>query len=120
MGTIALLTWFHVRRRRRDEQEWPKNNQELDDYGFAAPTSSVRQPQAAHHPPQSQQQHVDEYERNNTHHDAGFAPQNPARGSLDNLERSLRGGQGQTTGAFQRKEEQISADMKPVQPSDRI
>ncbi|GAW22590.1 hypothetical protein ANO14919_121300 [Xylariales sp. No.14919] len=111
VGTIAVLTFFHLRRKRRDEQEWPKNNQELEDYGFAVPSSGVRQPQAAHHTPQQQ----DHY---NGRNDTGFASQKPARTSLDNLEHSLRGGH--TTGAFGRQEEQISADMKPVQPIDRV
>ncbi|GAP90741.1 hypothetical protein SAMD00023353_5200790 [Rosellinia necatrix] len=99
LGTLAVLTFLHLRRKRRDEEEWPKNNQELDDYGFTAPSSTVRQPQAARHPAQSQQRG----ERHDT---------------ADDLERSLRGGQ--TTGAFRRQEEQISADMKPVEASDRV
>ncbi|KAI1123337.1 hypothetical protein F5Y10DRAFT_55441 [Nemania abortiva] len=123
VGTFAVLTYFHLRRKRKDKEEWPKNNQELEDYGFAVPSSGVRQPQPNYQqapPPQYQeqpQQH-DQYQRNDVHHDQGFASQKPARGSLDDLERSLRGGQ--TTGAFRRQEEQISADMKPVEVSDRI
>ncbi|KAI0531721.1 hypothetical protein GGR58DRAFT_508196 [Xylaria digitata] len=117
LGTVAVLTFFHLRRKRKDEQEWPKNNQELEDYGFAVPSSSVRQPQTAHHTPQQEQQR-DQYQRHDGHNDTGFASQNPARSSLDKLEHSLRGGQ--TTGAFRRQEEQISADMKPVEPIDRI
>ncbi|TGJ87976.1 hypothetical protein E0Z10_g712 [Xylaria hypoxylon] len=117
LGTLAVLTFFHLRRKRKDEQEWPKNNQELEDYGFVAPASAVRQPQAAHHPSQQQQQH-DQYQRYDGQDDREFASQKPARNSLDNLEHSLRGGQ--TTGAFRRQDEQISADMKPVQPIDRI
>ncbi|KAI1109927.1 hypothetical protein F5Y14DRAFT_386519 [Nemania sp. NC0429] len=118
LGTVAVLTYFHLRRKRQDEKEWPKNNQELEDYGFAVPASSAR-----HAPPQQQrQQQQDQYQhqdtRQNAHHDAAFASQNAPRGSLDNLERSLRGGQ--TTGTFRRQEEQISADMKPAEPSDRI
>ncbi|KAI8948612.1 hypothetical protein F4801DRAFT_581251 [Xylaria longipes] len=97
VGTLGVLTFFHLRRKRADEKEWPKNNQELEDYGIVAPSSTVRQPQTAHHPPQQQQQQYnDQY----------------------NLEQSLRGGQ--TTGAFRRQDEQISADMKPVEASDRI
>ncbi|KAI0436923.1 hypothetical protein F4803DRAFT_540550 [Xylaria telfairii] len=116
LGTLAVLTFFHLRRQRRDEKEWPKNNQELEDYGIV-PETNVRQPQTAHHRPQ-QQQYNDQSWRHDTHREQGFASQQPARSSLDNLEQSLRGGQ--TTGAFRRQEEQISADMKPVQPSDRI
>ncbi|KAI0471396.1 hypothetical protein F4859DRAFT_515611 [Xylaria cf. heliscus] len=114
VGTIAVLTFFHLRRQRQDKKEWPKNNQELEDYGIVT-SSSVRPPQTAHHPPQ---QRNDQYQRNDKYREPGFASQQPARSSLDNLEQSLRGGQ--TTGAFRRQDEQISADMKPVQPSDRI
>ncbi|TRX95701.1 hypothetical protein FHL15_003255 [Xylaria flabelliformis] len=108
VGTGAVLTYFHLRRKRKDEEEWPKNNQELEDYGIIAPSSTVRQPQAAHHPPE---QPPPQYSERDQRHE-------PARSSLDNLEHSLRGGQ--TTGAFRRQDEQISADMKPVQPSDHL
>ncbi|KAI0205896.1 hypothetical protein F4808DRAFT_455400 [Astrocystis sublimbata] len=103
-GTLGVLTFFHLRRKRRDEKEWPKNNQELDDYGIVAPSSNIRPPQSAHHAPQQQQQQqqYNESYRNDEH----------------NLEQSLRGGK--TTGAFRHQDEQISADMKPVEPSDRI
>ncbi|KAI0551509.1 hypothetical protein F4679DRAFT_582348 [Xylaria curta] len=114
VGTGAVLTYFHIRRKRKDEEEWPKNNQELEDYGIIAPSSTVRQPQAAHHPPEQPPPQYSEYPRNDAHD----ASQRPARSSLDNLEHSLRGGQ--TTGAFRRQDEQISADMKPVQPSDHL
>ncbi|KAJ2976509.1 hypothetical protein NUW58_g8067 [Xylaria curta] len=114
VGTLSVLTYFHFRRKRRDEQEWPKNNQELEDYGIAVPSSTVRPPQSAHNPSQQRHHNDDDYR----HNDTNFASQKPARSSLDKLERSLRGDQ--TTGAFRRQEEQISADMKPVVPSDRI
>ncbi|KAI0450988.1 hypothetical protein F5B21DRAFT_488623 [Xylaria acuta] len=115
LGTLAVLTFFHLRRKRRDEKEWPKNNQELEDYGIVPPSSTVRQPQAAHQP---SPQYSEQYQHHDAHREPGFASQQPARSSLDNLEQSLRGGQ--TTGAFRRQNEQISADMKPVEPSDRI
>ncbi|KAI3318070.1 hypothetical protein HD806DRAFT_540541 [Xylariaceae sp. AK1471] len=116
VGTLAVLTYLHLRRKRSDEKEWPKNNQELDDYGIEVPSAGVRQPQNVYH---QQDQHSQNNQNN--HHDQ--YEQQP-RGSLDDLERSLRGGQAtqtaQTTGAFRRHDEQISADMKPVEPSDRI
>ncbi|KAI1419897.1 hypothetical protein F5Y12DRAFT_720162 [Xylaria sp. FL1777] len=118
LGTVGVLTFFHLRRKRKDEKEWPKNNQELEDYGFEVPSSGARQPQAARQPPRPQQQQHDEYQRYNADRGAGFASQKPARSSLDNLERSLR--EGQTTGAFKRQDEHISADMKAVEPTDRI
>ncbi|KAI1197880.1 hypothetical protein F5X97DRAFT_301157 [Nemania serpens] len=126
VGTLAVLTFFHFRRKRQDEKEWPKNNQELEDYGFTVPSSTTRQspPQQRQHQQQQQQDRYqqDQYQHRDTpqnvHHDAGLASQNPARGSLDNLERSLRGGQ--TTSAFSRQEEHISANTKPAEPADRI
>ncbi|KAI0409229.1 hypothetical protein F4802DRAFT_593513 [Xylaria palmicola] len=117
--TGAVLTFLHLRRKRKDKEEWPKNNQELEDYGIVDPSSTGRQPQRAHYPPQQQQpQQNEDYWNNDTQHSGGFTPQKPARNSLDNLERSLR--DGPTTGAFRRQEEKISADMKPVEPSDRL
>ncbi|KAI1349762.1 hypothetical protein F5Y01DRAFT_288039 [Xylaria sp. FL0043] len=87
VATFALLTFFHLRRKRKDEKEWPKNNQELEDYGFAVPSSGARQPAAQHSAPQPQQQPHDQYQGFD---DKGMASQRPARNSLDNLERSLR------------------------------
>ncbi|KAI0802901.1 hypothetical protein GGR55DRAFT_663441 [Xylaria sp. FL0064] len=115
VGTVALLTFFHLRRKRKDEKEWPKNNQELEDYGFAVPSSGARQLAAQHSVPQPQQQPHDQYQGVD---DKGLDSQRPARNSLDNLERSLR--EPQTTGAFRRHDEHISADMKPVEAADRI
>ncbi|KAI0968501.1 hypothetical protein F4678DRAFT_443163 [Xylaria arbuscula] len=115
--TGAVLTFLHLRRKRKDEKEWPKNNQELEDYGFDVPSSGVRQPQAAAHgqaPHQQHQQH-DPYQQR--YDDKEFGAQKPARSSLDNLERSLNG---HTTGAFKRQDEFVSVDMKPVEPTDRI
>ncbi|KAK5630260.1 hypothetical protein RRF57_005976 [Xylaria bambusicola] len=120
VGLAAVITFFHFRRKRRDEKEWPKNNQELEDYGFIDPSPNVRPPQSAHHTPQSQQQQHqrDQYQRYDDSPDRGFASRKPVRNDLDDLERSLRGGQ--TTGAFKRQNEQVSGDMKPVEPTDRI
>ncbi|KAJ3575416.1 hypothetical protein NPX13_g4042 [Xylaria arbuscula] len=122
VGLAAVITFLHFRRKRRDEKEWPKNNQELEDYGFTVPSSSaVREPQTAHHTQQQSQQHQhDQYQRYDDSPDrSGYAsPPKPARNDLDDLERSLRGGQ--TTGAFRHQNEQVSGDMKPVQPTDRI
>jgi len=112
-----------------DEAEWPKNNQELEDYGFEVPQSRVRQPQNAHHHDSNHRQQQYDQNRDDSQRQeyyqsqnaAGAHSQGSARGSLDDLERSLRGGQpAQITGAFRRHEEQITADMKPVEPSDRI
>ncbi|KAI1170587.1 hypothetical protein F4777DRAFT_568548 [Nemania sp. FL0916] len=121
VGAFIVLTIFHLRRKRKDKEEWPKNNQELEDYGFEVPASASRQAQPAHHaaPPPQYEQHDDTRHEIQRPDNTVFASQKSARGSLDNLERSLRGG-GQTTGAFRRQEEQFSADMKPVEPSDRI
>ena len=123
MGLAAVITFLHFRRKRRDEKEWPKNNQELEDYGFTVPSSSaVREPQSAHHTQaQQQQQHQrDQYQRYDDSPERGSfgSTQKPPRNALDDLERSLRGAQ--TTGAFRQQNEQISGDMKPVEPTDRI
>ncbi|KAI8631418.1 hypothetical protein F5Y19DRAFT_423714 [Xylariaceae sp. FL1651] len=106
LGTVVVLGFLHLRRKRLDEKEWPKNNQELEDYGFEVPSAATRRPQ-------NTRRGKDEQQRT----EVGITPPKPERGSLDNLERSLRG---QTTGAFKRHDEEISADMKPVEPSDRI
>ncbi|KAI0514624.1 hypothetical protein F5B22DRAFT_225308 [Xylaria bambusicola] len=120
VGLAVVITFLHFRRKRRDEKEWPKNNQELEDYGFIDPSSTVRQPQSAHHNPQAQQQQQqrDQYQHYDDSPDRGGFNK-PPRNDLDDLERSLRGG-GQTTGAFRRQNEQVSGDMKPVEPTDRI
>ncbi|KAI1437347.1 hypothetical protein GGR50DRAFT_97794 [Xylaria sp. CBS 124048] len=72
IGTFAVLTFLHLRRKRMDKEEWPKSQQELEDYGFASSSTGVRQPPAAHYNQQGRQDH---------HRGA----------SLDHLERSLRG-----------------------------
>ncbi|KAI0391225.1 hypothetical protein F5Y17DRAFT_470923 [Xylariaceae sp. FL0594] len=130
VGTLALLTFFHFRKKRMDEAEWPKNNQELEDYGFEVPRSKTRQPQNTAQRDNMFQQQQRDQSRGNAQHQASYQSQDatgaqqqrPARAPLDDLERSLRGGgqPAQTTGAFRRHEEQITADMKPVEPSDRI
>ncbi|KAI1821181.1 hypothetical protein F4861DRAFT_520174 [Xylaria intraflava] len=139
-GTLAVLTFLHLRRKRRDEQEWGKDQQELEDYGFTASPTSVRQPPNAYYHQQNQyeqqqqqrrqqsqqqaqqQSQHDPYKHQDTRHDAQYdaklASQNSARTSLDDLERSLR--TGQTTGAFRRQEERVPADSMPIEPSDHI
>ncbi|KAI2622032.1 hypothetical protein GGS21DRAFT_494511 [Xylaria nigripes] len=124
-GTLGVLTFLHLRRKRRDEQEWPKSQQELEDYGFAVPSAAVRQPPAAYHqqnqpksPQQQQHQQYDQHRRHDAQHDTPFASQQTPPAPHDDLERSLRGSH--TTGAFRRQEEHISADMKPMEPLDRI
>ncbi|KAI1812506.1 hypothetical protein GGS20DRAFT_21060 [Poronia punctata] len=122
-GTLAVLTFFHFRRKRKDKEEWPKSQQELEDYGFAIPAHHLRQPQNTYHQDQPQQQQQQQpQQRHEEPHAMSDDHQRPAHGSLDNLERSLRGGAqpARTTGAFNHRDEQISADMKPVEPSDRI
>ncbi|KAI1344337.1 hypothetical protein F5Y15DRAFT_109817 [Xylariaceae sp. FL0016] len=99
VGLITVLCVFHQRRKRRDEREWPKNNQELEDYGFDA-SSSVKKPNGTYQQPKNANSNL-----------------NMQRGSLDDLERSLRG---QTTNAWKRQSYGIDPDMKPVQATDRV
>ncbi|KAK6075592.1 hypothetical protein SCUP234_07681 [Seiridium cupressi] len=53
LSLIIVLYIFHRRRTKRDNQEWTKNPQELDDYGIGTTTTvnsgAVRPPQQAHH-----------------------------------------------------------------------
>ncbi|KAK6836543.1 hypothetical protein PG995_006069 [Apiospora arundinis] len=36
VALFVVLYMFHLRRKRNDEREWPKDPQELDDYGFGS------------------------------------------------------------------------------------
>ncbi|KAH6646576.1 hypothetical protein BKA67DRAFT_662985 [Truncatella angustata] len=53
---LGITLWiFHRRRTRRDNEEWTKDPQELDDYGVGTTTTTIRAgnvkppPQAHHH-----------------------------------------------------------------------
>ncbi|KAI1332499.1 hypothetical protein F5Y16DRAFT_179074 [Xylariaceae sp. FL0255] len=105
---VVLLTYLHLRKKRMDKKEWPKNNQELDDYGFDVPQSqrARRAAQAQTQPSRPTQQ-------------GGMSATNnrESQGSLNDLERSLRG---HTTNAFKRHDDDVAIDIKPATPADRI
>ncbi|KAI0141895.1 hypothetical protein GGR57DRAFT_508852 [Xylariaceae sp. FL1272] len=106
---LAVLVFLHFRRKRMDEKEWPKNNQELDDYGFATGPGPTRQAQNNNYQP-DRFQHPGGMEE-------GIGAAKPQRLSLDDLQRSLRG---HTTSAFKRHDDDVPIDIKPAMPSDRI
>ncbi|KAI0475693.1 hypothetical protein GGR56DRAFT_525449 [Xylariaceae sp. FL0804] len=117
IATVSVLYFLHVRNKKRDEKEWPRNNQELEDYGIeprgGGGGGGRRGPSTA--TPQNQQQKTypqparveDEEEESGGE-----------RRSLEDLQRSLRGNT--TTSAWKRDSGQIDADMKPVEAMDRI
>jgi hypothetical protein len=51
LGLLAVLIYFHIRRRRADQSEWPRDTQELDDYGFDVNNQGVARPRAAYQKP---------------------------------------------------------------------
>ncbi|KAI0179614.1 hypothetical protein GGR52DRAFT_206335 [Hypoxylon sp. FL1284] len=108
--TAVLLVILHYRHKRRDELEWPKNNQELDDYGLGPdPASGATvpgKPKNAYKPPR-----VDPVD------DDGDLPRpGPRRDSLQSLARSLRG----NPDAYRSRPDDTSNDMKPVEPSSQL
>lgn len=44
LGLFIVLYLFHLRRKRNDEREWPKDPQELDDYGFGSDSAGGVKP----------------------------------------------------------------------------
>ncbi|KAI1395139.1 hypothetical protein F4819DRAFT_212000 [Hypoxylon fuscum] len=106
LGTTGILIFLHFRRKRRDEQEWPKNNQELDDYGVGPmPTAAPGRPKNAYRQPR-----VDP-------DDDGHLPRPGARrDSLQSLARSIRG----NPNAYKSKPDDITHDMKPVEPTSQL
>ncbi|OTA90949.1 hypothetical protein M434DRAFT_397607 [Hypoxylon sp. CO27-5] len=104
--TIGTLLFLHFRRKRRDEREWPKNNQELEDYGLgpAPSTKAPSKPKTAYRQPRVD----DDTERN-------LSPPG-RRNSLSSLARSLRG----TPDAYRSRPDDTSHDMKPVEPVSQL
>ncbi|KAI1763249.1 hypothetical protein GGR53DRAFT_467550 [Hypoxylon sp. FL1150] len=109
--TATVLIFLHYRHKRRDEREWPKNNQELDDYGIgpARPSNagSVGKPKNTYKPPR-----VDADDGN----DDDLSPPRPRRDSLQSLARSLRG----NPEAYRSRPDDTSHDMKPVEPVSQL
>ncbi|KAI1640806.1 hypothetical protein F4809DRAFT_353389 [Biscogniauxia mediterranea] len=109
-ATLTTLTIFHLRRQRMDAKEWPKNNQELADYGIEVP-EPINKPKNTYQQPSS----------------AGAGGKS-SRNSLDNLARSLRNhdGPGQPGrrdhdyNYKRQRDDDISANMKPVEPASQL
>ncbi|KAI1456120.1 hypothetical protein F4805DRAFT_251664 [Annulohypoxylon moriforme] len=114
VGTIATLIFFHLRRQRRDAQEWPKSQQELDDYGIGPMPSSNKnnnnaappRPKNAYRPP-----HVESDNSDSTH----FPPPG-RRDSLKSLARSIRG----NPEAYRSRPDDTTHDMKAVEPTSQL
>ncbi|KAI0846047.1 hypothetical protein F5Y00DRAFT_150566 [Daldinia vernicosa] len=108
VSTVGILSVLHIRRQRQDKREFPKNNQELDDYGIGPmpPTATAKptRPQNAYRPP-----HVES--------DDGDDLKPPGRrDSLNSLARSIRG----NPDAYRSRPDDTSHDMKPVEPASQL
>ncbi|KAL7619358.1 hypothetical protein AAE478_009895 [Parahypoxylon ruwenzoriense] len=104
--TIATLLVFHLRRKRSDELEWPKNNQELDDYGVGPiPASAPSRPKNTYQKPRVDPDNGDQQ-----------LPPPPRRDSLQSLARSLRG----SDAAYRLRPDDTSHDMKPIEPASQL
>ncbi|KAI8962811.1 hypothetical protein F5Y11DRAFT_178148 [Daldinia sp. FL1419] len=106
--TVAVLAVLHIRHQRQERREFPKNNEELDDYGMGPmPTTTTKpptRPQKAY-----QQPHVEL--------DDGDDLKPPGRrDSLNSLARSIRG----NPDAYRSRPDDTSHDMKPVEPVSQL
>ncbi|KAI1075123.1 hypothetical protein F5B20DRAFT_395638 [Whalleya microplaca] len=117
--TLGTLLFLHLKRRRRDAREWPKDNQELDDYGLAperpknAPSPSTNanagaKPSNTYRPPR-----VDPDDNDDGHLPP---PGRKNRDSLSSLARSLRG----NPEAYKPRPDDTSHDMKPTEPTSQL
>ncbi|KAI4861338.1 hypothetical protein F4820DRAFT_434014 [Hypoxylon rubiginosum] len=112
--TLSLLVFLHYRHKRRDEREWPKNNQELDDYGMGSTTPSSNaaapgRPKNAYKRPRVDPDDDDDAASN-------LPPPGARRDSLQSLARSIRG----NPDAYRSRPDDISHDMKPVEPLSQL
>ncbi|KAI1089275.1 hypothetical protein F5B19DRAFT_495584 [Rostrohypoxylon terebratum] len=118
VGTVATLAFFHFRRQRRDAQEWPKSQQELEDYGIGpmpnktttttTPTSAAPpRPKNAYRPP-----HVESENGGGRDH----LPAPSRRDSLTSLARSIRG----NPDAYRSRPDDTSHNMKAVEPTSQL
>ncbi|CAJ2509676.1 Uu.00g147020.m01.CDS01 [Anthostomella pinea] len=112
---VVTLLYLHFRRKRLDKAEWPKTNQELEDYGFDVAPSGTGKPRKNNQQPQLPVSRPQL--RNDDLHAPAKLSRN-SRNSLDTLARSLRGQEANPYRA--RVEDDVTEDMKPVQPSDRV
>ncbi|KAI2465353.1 hypothetical protein F4781DRAFT_409595 [Annulohypoxylon bovei var. microspora] len=107
VGTISTLIFFHLRRSRRDAQEWPKSQQELEDYGIAPMPSSGAppRPKNAYRQPSVGPD------------DADHLPPPPGRrDSLKSLARSIRG----NPDAYRPRPDDTAHGMKAVEPTSQL
>ncbi|KAI1207891.1 uncharacterized protein F4807DRAFT_169528 [Annulohypoxylon truncatum] len=119
IGTISTLIVFHLRRQRRDAQEWPKSQQELEDYGIGPIPSTTKtstagggappRPKNAYRPP-----HVESEGDRNGNSNHLSAPGGARRDSLKSLARSIRGN------PASRGDDVVTHDMKPVEPASQL
>ncbi|KAI1386002.1 uncharacterized protein F4822DRAFT_359616 [Hypoxylon trugodes] len=109
VATLSILTIFHLRRKRRDELEWPKNNQELDDYGVGPmPPSQPSKPKNTYRKPR--------VEDDDDIKSGANLPPPRRRDSLTSLARSIRG----DPDAYRSRPDDTSHDMKPVEPLSQL
>ncbi|KAI1462924.1 uncharacterized protein F4812DRAFT_448547 [Daldinia caldariorum] len=108
--TVITLIILHIRRQRQDKREFPKNNQELDDYGIGpmapASTGTPARPQKAYRQPRVEPDAED---------DDDLKPPR-RRDSLNSLARSIRG----NPDAYKSRPDDTSHDMKPVEPVSQL
>ncbi|KAI5920171.1 hypothetical protein F4810DRAFT_684292 [Camillea tinctor] len=113
-ATLTTLTIFHLRRQRSDASEWPKNNQELADYGLDVP-EPINKPKNT-------------YQQPSNPGSGGGGGKPSSRNSLDHLARSLRnhdgpghpGSRDHDYGYKKRHDDDISPNMKPVEPASQL
>ncbi|KAI0115407.1 hypothetical protein F4814DRAFT_321166 [Daldinia grandis] len=107
VSTVGTLFVLHIRRQRQDRREFPKNNQELDDYGVGPmppTTTKPTRPQNAYRQPRVEP-------------DDGDDLKPPGRrDSLNSLARSIRG----NPDAYRSRADDTSHDMKPVEPTSQL
>ncbi|ORY62364.1 uncharacterized protein BCR38DRAFT_238425 [Pseudomassariella vexata] len=96
---FSTLIFLHLRRRSRDKREWPKDPQELEDYGIDP--SQVKPPQKA-------------YQQSGTNQKPFVPPGGgSSRESLNSLARDIQ------DNPFGPKAEIISGDSKAAEASQR-
>ncbi|KAH9905596.1 hypothetical protein F4778DRAFT_778988 [Xylariomycetidae sp. FL2044] len=132
IGVLSVLIFLHLRRKKRDEQEWSgKNLQELEDYGMDTPASNTvtRPGKTYQQQPTTIPDMAPRHHQNNSHAGDG-ARDSAKRNSLDALARDLRAhnqnrnddGQDRDRKKYQaRVEDEVSYDnMKPVEPVSQV
>ncbi|KAI1661841.1 hypothetical protein F4813DRAFT_345950 [Daldinia decipiens] len=111
VSTVGTLFVLHIRRQRQEAQEFPKSNQELDDYGVGPmPPAPAAKPPRPIRPENA-------YRQPHAEPDDGDDLKPPGRrDSLNSLARSIRG----NPDAYRSRADDISHDMKPVEPASQL